>query len=70
MCEFTYAVQNAINEGMKGSSKKAEMWVDRDLCDACGKYNGVGSLARELGVEEIIVHSPSGTYTFKPPIKK
>ncbi|WP_051666740.1 deaminase [Pedobacter sp. R20-19] len=61
------AVQKAIDAGKKGTAKEAEMWTDRDACDACGKYNGIGSLARELGLERIIVHSPSGTKTYYPP---
>lgn len=61
------AVQKAIDAGKKGTAKEAEMWTDRDACDACGKYNGIGSLARELGVERIIVHSPSGTKIYYPP---
>jgi hypothetical protein len=52
---------------MKGKVKSVEMWVDRDPCKACGVNNGIGSLARELGVEEIIVHSPLGTQKFYPP---
>ncbi|WP_198409040.1 deaminase [Fibrella aestuarina] len=64
------AVQKAINAGKKGTAKEAEMWVDRDACDACGKYNGIGSLARELGVEKITVHSPSGTKVYYPPKAK
>jgi len=60
-------VQKAINAGMKGRVKSVEMWVDRDPCKACGVNNGIGSLARELGVEEIIVHSPLGTQKFYPP---
>jgi pyruvate/2-oxoglutarate dehydrogenase complex dihydrolipoamide acyltransferase (E2) component len=64
------AVQKAIDAGKKGTAKEAEMWVDRDACDSCGKYNGIGSLARELGVEKITVHSPSGTKVYYPPKKK
>jgi Metallopeptidase toxin 4/MafB19-like deaminase len=60
-------IQKAIDAGKKGTAKEAEMWTDRDACDACGKYNGIGSLARELGVEKIIVHSPGGTNIYYPP---
>lgn len=60
-------VQKAINDGKKGKADSVEMWVDRDACSSCGIYNGIGSLARELGAKEIIVHSPSGTHVFTPP---
>lgn len=49
-------VQKAINGGMVGTSTTAEMWIDRPPCDACGKYNGLGSLARELGVTKLTIH--------------
>jgi hypothetical protein len=60
------AVQKAINGGMKGTVKQAEMWVDRDPCAACGESGGLRSLARNLGVDELVVHSPSGSQTFTP----
>jgi hypothetical protein len=63
-------VQQAIDKGKKGTAREAEMWTDRDACDACGKYNGIGSLARELGVGKITVHSPSGTSVYYPPKSK
>ena len=31
------------------------MWVDRPACDSCGLYGGLRSLARNLGVDELIV---------------
>jgi hypothetical protein len=64
------AIQQAINSGKKGTSKEAEMWIDREVCDACGKYNGIGSLARELEVEKIIVHTPNETKIYYPPKTK
>jgi hypothetical protein len=60
------AVQRAVDAGMQGQAKRAEMWVDRDPCDSCGKYGGLRSLARNLGVDELVVHSPSGTQVFTP----
>ncbi|WP_175918004.1 RHS repeat-associated core domain-containing protein [Burkholderia pyrrocinia] len=63
------SAQQAIDKGMAGKFKIAEMWVDRDLCYSCGQSNGVGSLAKALGLDEIIVHTPSGTRVFKPPCK-
>ncbi|WP_167706449.1 deaminase [Xanthomonas oryzae] len=61
------AAQQAIDAGMVGKHRIAEMWVDRDLCHACGPSNGVGSLARALGLDAIIVHTPSGTRKFNAP---
>jgi hypothetical protein len=60
------AVQNAVNAGAKGTTDTAEMWVDRDPCGSCGKSGGLRSLARELGVKQLIVHSPSGTEVYTP----
>jgi MafB19-like deaminase len=60
------AVQNAIDAGAKGMGKEAEMWVDRALCGACGQSNGIGSLAKGLGVDQITVHSPTGAQVFFP----
>ncbi|WP_313254434.1 RHS repeat-associated core domain-containing protein [Stenotrophomonas sp.] len=61
------AAQQAVDAGMVGKARVAEMWVDRDLCHACGPSNGVGSLAKALGLDEILVHSPSGSRVFKAP---
>jgi deoxycytidylate deaminase len=60
------AVQQAVNAGMKGTATRAEMWVDRDPCGACGQSGGFRSLARNLGVDELVVHSPSGTQVVTP----
>jgi deoxycytidylate deaminase len=60
------AVQQAINAGEKGSAKTAILWVDRDPCPSCGKNGGLRSLARNLGVDELIVHSPSETRKYTP----
>jgi MafB19-like deaminase len=60
------AVQKAVDSGMKGTTSQAEMWVDRDPCAACGESGGLRSLARNLGVDKLIVHSPSGTQIFAP----
>ncbi|WP_369157308.1 deaminase [Candidatus Thiodiazotropha sp. LNASS1] len=60
-------VQKAINDGNAGTAGIAEMWVDRDPCRACGAPgNGLRSLARNLGVDELIVHGPSGTQIYTP----
>ncbi|HEY6345536.1 MAG TPA: deaminase [Bryobacteraceae bacterium] len=60
------AVQKAVSAGLKGKAKAAEMWIDRDPCAACGESGGLRSLARNLGVDQLVVHSPSGTTTFTP----
>ena len=60
------AVQKAINDGAAGTAEEAELHVDRDPCRACGPAGGLRSLARNLGVKRLVVHSPSGTQTFEP----
>lgn len=60
------AVQHAVNAGRRGSARTAEMWVDRDPCGACGRRGGFRSLARNLGVDALIVHTPSGSDTYRP----
>jgi len=60
------AVQNAVNDGAQGTSDTAEMWVDRDPCGSCGQSGGLRSLARNLGVKQLVVHSPSGTEVYTP----
>jgi hypothetical protein len=42
------------------------MWVDRPACDSCGLYGELRSLARNLGVDELIVHGTDGTYRYTP----
>lgn len=56
-----HVTQRALNAGMKGKAKTADIYVDRELCSSCGRNNGIGSLARELGLESINVHTPSGS---------
>lgn len=60
------ATQKAVDAGISGTAKKADLFIDRDPCDACGKNGGLRSLARNLGVDELAVHSPSGTTIVKP----
>ena len=66
----THAEADAVQQALNGTAAKrggqAEMWVDRDLCRSCGPNGGMRSLARNLGVDELIVHTPSGTQIFKP----
>ena len=56
----------ALDDGGKANGGRAEMWVDRPACDSCGLYGGLRSLARNLGVDELIVHGPDGTYRYTP----
>jgi len=60
------AVQKAIDDGAAGTAEDAELFVDRDPCKSCGPSGGLRSLARNLGVKRLTVHSPSGTKTFEP----
>jgi hypothetical protein len=39
----------------------ARLIVDRDLCKACGQNGAVKSLARQLGIKQLEVVTPSGT---------
>lgn len=59
-------VQQVINRHGRLNGGRAEMWVDRALCSACGLIGGARSLARNLGVDELVVHSPEGTQIFTP----
>jgi hypothetical protein len=62
-----HVAQQVIDAGLKSSAKTVEMFLDRDPCTACGAKNGIGSIAREIGVDEIVVHSPNETKTYTPP---
>lgn len=66
----THAEADVVQQALSGTARKhggqAEMWVDRDLCRSCGDNGGLRSLARNLGVDELIVHTPSGTRVFTP----
>jgi hypothetical protein len=52
------AFQQAFDLGYRGG--RARLIVDRDLCRACGQNGGVKGIARQLGLEEIEIVSPSG----------
>ena len=62
-----HVAQRALNAGMKGKAKTADIYVDRELCPSCGRNNGIGSFARELGLESINVQTPSGSKRYFPP---
>jgi hypothetical protein len=51
------AFQQAFDLGIRGG--RARLTVDRDLCRACGQYGGVKGMARQLGLSEIEISSPS-----------
>ena len=55
------AFQQAFNLGFKGG--RARLTVDRDLCRACGQNGGVKGMAKQLGLDEIEIISPSGIQT-------
>ena len=55
------AFQQAFDAQLRGG--RARLTVDRDLCRACGQNGGVKGMARQLGIEEIEVISPSGHQT-------
>jgi hypothetical protein len=52
------AFQQAFDLGYRGG--RARLIVDRDLCRACGQNGGVKGMARQLGLDELEVVSPSG----------
>ena len=54
----TDAFQQAYNAGV--SEKWGVLYVDRDLCGACGRSAAVKSMARQIGLEELIIVTPSG----------
>ncbi len=57
------AFQQALDAGLKGG--RARLIVDRDLCRACGEKSGVKGMAKELGLEEVEVITPSGSQVIK-----
>jgi hypothetical protein len=55
--------QQAKNANVTGG--RGRLIVDRDLCGACGRSGAVTSLARQLGLTEIEIITPSGARTIK-----
>jgi hypothetical protein len=53
--------QQAANAGIFGG--EATLYVDRNMCKACGEKGGVRSLARQLGLTKLTVITPDGTAT-------
>jgi len=58
------AFQQALNAGVRGG--RGTLYVDRALCDACGKNGGVRSMVRELGLSELTVVTPMRTEIIYP----
>ncbi|HYO58156.1 deaminase [Archangium sp.] len=58
------AFQQAAKAGVNGG--RGRLYVDRDLCRACGPSGGVRGLARQLGLEELEVVTPSGIQIIRP----
>jgi len=58
------AFQQAAKAGVNGG--RGRLYVDRDLCRACGTSGGVRGLARQFGLDELEVVTPSGTQLIRP----
>ncbi|WP_309895406.1 deaminase [Archangium sp.] len=58
------AFQQAAKAGVHGG--RGHLYVDRDLCRACGTSGGARGLARQLGLEELEVVTPSGIQIIRP----
>ncbi|HLM47271.1 MAG TPA: deaminase [Myxococcaceae bacterium] len=58
------AFQQAAKAGVHGG--RGRLYVDRDLCRACGTSGGARGLARQLGLEELEVVTPSGIQLIRP----
>jgi hypothetical protein len=54
----TDAFQQAANAGVNGGA--GQLFVDSELCGACGANGAVASLARQLGLDSLEVITPSG----------
>lgn len=55
--------QQAAKSGVKGG--KGRLVVDRELCKACGDFGAVKSLAKQLGLEELFVSTPTKNFFIK-----
>ena len=58
------AFQQAANAGVSGG--RGRLFVDRELCRACGQNGGVRSMMRQLELDELEVVTPSGTQLIRP----
>lgn len=62
--------QQIIDAGLKGTAKVVDLYLDRKPCTSCGENNGLGSICREIGAEQINVYYPGGSEVFTPPKTK
>jgi hypothetical protein len=58
-----HSFQQARNAG--ATADRATMYVDRSLCDACGKNGGIGSLLRGTGIKEVEIVAPNGRFLIR-----
>jgi RHS repeat-associated protein len=58
------AFQQAANAGVRGGTGR--LFVDAELCGACGKSGGVRSLARQLELTRLEIITPSGIVPVVP----
>ncbi|HEX6623913.1 MAG TPA: RHS repeat-associated core domain-containing protein [Pyrinomonadaceae bacterium] len=58
------AFQQAYNSGVRGGT--GTLYVDAPLCGACGRSGAVRSLARQLGLQRLVIVTPGGVVTIIP----
>ena len=58
------AFQQASNANMRGGIGR--LFVDTELCKACGQNGGVRSLARQLGLDRLEIVTPNGSIIIFP----
>lgn len=54
----TDAFQQAANSGFHGDS--GVLYIDQDMCQACGLRGATKSLAKQIGLKHLTVVMPSG----------
>jgi hypothetical protein len=54
----THAIQGAARAGV--NETRGVLFVDRELCHGCGDLGAVQSMARQLGLLQLDVYTPSG----------
>jgi hypothetical protein len=57
------AFQQAAGSASVGRETSAVLFVDRELCRACGDFGAVSSMAEQLGLLHLDVYTPSGYST-------
>jgi MafB19-like deaminase len=60
----TDAFQQAFNGNLRGGN--ARLFVDAELCGACDRSGAVRSMARQLGIRQLDIVTPSGVVTVAP----